>query len=179
MKLITVVIVTYNSSKTIIPLLKSLDTVHSLSLIAKVIIIENNSPDAVETVELVSAYKKESRLNITIINSRVNSGFAKSCNKGGFMAKTKYVLFINPDTRVNPMSLKVLYDHAEIDKADIIGGISIKNKTEYHKTVVRKPNLIIGLFELTSLGKILNISKGCTGCIISSSYIRSIICYII
>lgn len=159
MNTITIVIITYNSSNTIIPLLKSIDNAESRHYLSKIIIIENNSPDSDKTTKLVKAFATRSVLNIKLINSTRNNGFARSCNQGAKLAESKYVLFLNPDTLIKRNSLRVIYNHAESNQADIIGGVSIKNIASHHNTVVRKPNLFIGLFELTSLGKIFNIHK--------------------
>lgn len=159
-KPITIVTITYNSSSTIIPLLKSIAFTGNSELVDMVIIIENNSPDSAITRKKISVFLKEIDIPIHFINSKQNNGYAKSCNLGASIAKTDYVLFLNPDTQLKKKSLRILYEHALINQADIIGGISLRKTNEVHKTVVRHPNLLIGLFELTNLGKLLGIKSG-------------------
>lgn len=159
-KPISLIIVTYNSSKTIIHLLKSLDTTKNSNLIKKIIIIENDSSDKSVTLNLVKKYKFTTKLSIQLISSNKNGGFAKSCNSGFKHTNTEYVLFLNPDTTVYTDSLEILYNHAKTECADIIGGVSQKNSNEVHNTVVRHPNLVIGLFEFSNLGKFFGIKIG-------------------
>ena len=159
-KPITVVTITYNSSKYIVPLLKTLEVTDNSKFIDKIVIIENNSNEKKLTIKLIKEYLLVSKLNVKIISSTTNDGFAKSCNRGASYSESKYVLFINPDTELHRDSLGLLYRHAEKFNADIIGGVSEKNESDVHKTVVRHPNLIIGLFELTNLGRLFNIDLG-------------------
>jgi|GEM_PF-1297905 len=157
---ITIVTVTYNSTDNIISLLKSIDISENKKLVKEVIVVENNSAQKVKTVGVVKNYIRHSKLAIKLVVKNNNDGFARSCNYGARLATTKYVLFINPDTTLRENSLSTLYNHAEQHAADIIGGISEKNSSNVHNTVVRHPNLFIGLFELTNLGRIFGINKG-------------------
>lgn len=158
-KPISIVTVTYNSSRNLPAYIKSIISSGKL-LIKELIIIENNSPEAYKTKEILDSYKRISKIPIKYIKSNDNAGFAKSCNLGAAKATSKYVLFLNPDTVVTPKSIRTLYQHAIKVQADIIGGISVKNVANIHRTVVRAPNLTIGLFEFTNLGKIFNIKRG-------------------
>ncbi len=159
-KPITIVTVTYNSSKNISSFLNSIIESDNLLLINKIILIENNSPEKNETISIVNIFKAKYPNLITFISSKVNNGFAKSCNIGAKLSKSKYILFLNPDTKIMNDSLRILYEHSRICHADIIGGVSKKDVNNIHLTVVRHPSLTIGLFELTNLGKIFGIKRG-------------------
>jgi GT2 family glycosyltransferase len=157
-KSISAVVVTYNSANHIIKLLKSLQ---NSELIRQIVIIENNSKEANKTLSIVSEYIQKNKIrNIEFkINSK-NDGFGKSCNKGAALCNTKYILFINPDTKVNTDSIKILYDHCLTSNADLIGGKSYTFNGKRHLTVIRKPNLNIGMFEFSNLGKIFKTQRG-------------------
>lgn len=157
MKNITILITTYNSSKYITKLLQSIN--HSKNLVTKVIIMENNSPDEQITKNLISEFKQTHDLNIMFISNKSNVGFAKSCNRIAKTSKSKYILFLNPDTELKRNSLRILLTHAIQLNADIAGGKAIDYSGRNHGSVVRCPNLFIGLFEFTNLGKLFRFSK--------------------
>jgi hypothetical protein len=124
--------------------------------IEEVIIIENDSPDKEKTQKICQQYSK--KLNIKFINNN-NAGFGKSCNLGANISSSELILFLNPDTELQKNSLKILTSHMVMTKADIIGGKAINYENYPHGSVVRAPNLFIGLFEFSNLGKIFNIQK--------------------
>lgn len=135
-------------------LLKESDLIH------EIIILENYSPDRKETKLVVNKFKhSHKKVKITFISNKYNAGFAVSCNKAAKMAKTKYVLFLNPDTELKKNSIKILLEHAKKNGADIIGGKAVNYKKQPHESVVRKPGLLIGLFEFSNLGKLFRVSK--------------------
>jgi GT2 family glycosyltransferase len=76
------------------------------------IIIDNASPD--NTV----AFIKENHPEVTLIANTENKGFGKANNQGVDIARGKFLLFLNPDMRVAPDSLDVMYnwmkDHPEV-----------------------------------------------------------------
>jgi GT2 family glycosyltransferase len=151
---ISVITVTYNSSPNI---KQFLDSIVSNSFINRIIIIENNSKDAKITKKIVLGYKSK---KILFIDNKKNDGFGKSCNRGGQVSDDEYLLFANPDTQFNKNSVSLLLEHAVTSKADIIGGKSLTFSGKRHLTVVRKPNLKIGLFEFSNLGKLFSTNVG-------------------
>lgn len=157
-KQISIVIVTYNSSKHIGKLLKSL--IGEMAIIREIIIIENNSLDKKSTKRVVSTFiKLHKNIKIEYIEKATNNGFAKSCNEGAWISSGKYLLFINPDTEIKEKSLRTLLDHAIQNESDIAGGIVENFSGGKHHTIIRSPNLNVGLFEFSNLGKMLGISK--------------------
>jgi GT2 family glycosyltransferase len=155
-KTISIVVVTYNSSDNIIPLLKSLKS--SSNIIREIIIIENDSPDKQLTTKNVIDYSKNNKIQeIQYILSEHNDGFAKSCNRGAKIANGEYILFLNPDTKIKLHSLSTLLAHAIDNKADIIGGLAMNIQGQPHNAAVRAPTLMTGLFEFTNLGKLFGI----------------------
>ncbi len=157
---ITVISTTYNSANSIGSLLKSLQDDSNLGLIDKVIIIENNSNEKILTKEVVIQKTNRSKIPIYFKDTNTNLGFAKSSNIGASYAKSEYLLFLNPDTTLQKNSLRILYEHAIQNSADIVGGLSEKKRNIFHKTVVRYPTLAIGLLEFSNLGKLMGIDLG-------------------
>ncbi len=150
---VTIITVTYNSSDKIQKFLDSL--IVNKERISEVFIIENDSPDQIETRKVCNKYVK--RLNLTFVHHE-NEGFGKSCNYGLSLAKSPYVLFINPDTEIQPNALEILVKHCEKEDADIVGGKAITYEGKTHGSVVRIPTLSTGFFEFSNLGKILNVN---------------------
>ncbi|MBQ8887822.1 MAG: glycosyltransferase family 2 protein [Candidatus Gastranaerophilales bacterium] len=88
---LSIVIVTYNSSKYIESCLNSIYE-KTLKTRYEIIIIDNNSKD--NTVDIINEKYKD----IILIKNNNNLGFAKAINKGSKIAKGEYLLFLNPDT---------------------------------------------------------------------------------
>lgn len=92
--LISVVIVTYNSSQDIAACLAALQEVDYPRL--EVIVVDNASSDG--TADLVAASFPAARL----VRSRANLGFAGGNNRGFTLCRGEIVLVLNPDVRLYP-----------------------------------------------------------------------------
>jgi N-acetylglucosaminyl-diphospho-decaprenol L-rhamnosyltransferase len=67
--------------------------------IGQIIIVDNNSSDQ-------SVNSLEHNKLIKIIKGKKNNGFGKACNIGAKYSQEKYLLFLNPDTRVFTNTIK-------------------------------------------------------------------------
>ena len=85
---VTIVTVTYNSAGVLPAMLASVPAG------TPVVIVDNASADA-ETVQTMADAH-----GATLIRSRTNDGFGLACNHGAALARTEFVLFLNPDTRL-------------------------------------------------------------------------------
>jgi hypothetical protein len=86
-------IVTYNNSLNIIPLLTDIYT-QAPPPINQIIVVDNASED--RTVPLI-----RSRFpNLTLISNRENVGFSKAVNQGFALCNTEFFFLINPDIRI-------------------------------------------------------------------------------
>lgn len=143
---ISLIIVTYNSMDHLPKLLKSLNLIKKV--IQEIIIIDNNSNDFNKNI-------KEIDPKIKIIINNQNLGFAKAVNQGIKLAKTNFVLLLNPDTYlIDDSIIKTFYLIQKNDKIGIIGGkIKYPNKIPY-LTANTKPTFLTGIFEFTNFKKI-------------------------
>ncbi len=103
---ISVIIVSYNTEKYLRACLSSL-RIQSGDIQTEVIIFDNHSQDG--TIELV---RREYPL-VKLIAHSENLGFAKANNEAAKQATGKYLLFINPDTKLDPDCLKILLSAAK------------------------------------------------------------------
>lgn len=98
---VTVVVVTYQSERTIGEALAGLKRCREAGL-CEVLVVDNGSRD--RTVELIEAEKSW----LTIIPSQGNIGFGRGCNLGFERATTPYVAVVNPDAVLEPGALRTL-----------------------------------------------------------------------
>lgn len=93
---VDVVVVTYRSGETIAGALAPLAGKDSV----RIVVVDNASEDS--TLEAVSAFPVE-----TIVLPE-NRGFAHGCNMGAAAGASPYVLFLNPDARIEAPALDAL-----------------------------------------------------------------------
>ena len=92
---VTVIIVTFNSAYPLEQLLQSLPTK------IPIIVVDNSSKD--NTVAVAEQFGAQ------VIRNEKNIGYSSACNLGSDAATTEYILFLNPDTRVQPNTINQLY----------------------------------------------------------------------
>jgi GT2 family glycosyltransferase len=102
---LSIIVVTYNTSDITVNCLKSIfsdkglefDLIKTDSLLktpTEIILIDNNSTD--DTLKKVSSLKYK----ITVIKNNTNTGFGKANNQGLEISKGNYILFLNSDTLI-------------------------------------------------------------------------------
>ncbi|MCC6865532.1 MAG: glycosyltransferase family 2 protein [Ignavibacteria bacterium] len=104
---ISVIIVTWNSADEIVKCINSVIQ-SSAELNTEIIIIDNNSSD--NTVSLV---KEISYPKLTCIKNTENTGYTKAVNQGIKLSGGKYVFLLNPDTIMEPDSIKIMHSFLE------------------------------------------------------------------
>ncbi len=118
---VTVVIVTYQSAKTISQCLRKVRRA-ALDFGIQCVIVDNGSNDG--TIELIQGESSWA----TILLQSENLGFGKGCNVGFLESKTDYVLFLNPDAEIDGDSINQLVSQIEKnEKIGIIGPSIIEN----------------------------------------------------
>ncbi|EKD53317.1 MAG: dTDP-Rha:a-D-GlcNAc-diphosphoryl polyprenol, A-3-L-rhamnosyl transferase [uncultured bacterium] len=103
---LSIITVGYKSEDTIGPFLDSIKK--NRDGIAKEIIVVDNYP-----ADKGADKAEKHSLKPTVIRNTENVGFAKAVNRGIKAAKGKYVLLINPDTRIVGSALRLLLDFAK------------------------------------------------------------------
>ncbi len=151
-KKISLVIVTYNSNKTIFKLLLSIKAINNL--IKEIIIVDNNSR-FFDKNKIKKIFPK-----IKIIENKKNLGFAKAVNQGIRKSKSSFILLLNPDTYLIDNSIVNTINIIINDKKiGAIGGRLLNKNRQKSYTANNKPSFLTGLFEFTNLKKIFPNNK--------------------
>lgn len=157
---ISIVTVTYNSSRLIKRFIESINNQLGVDDI-ELLIIDNNSEDKVSLKKNINmTISKCKNINIIQKYRSLNEGFGASCNYGSKFSKYDFVLFINPDTILEKNSIEVLLKHSSDHNVDISGGKSLhQDSLTLHRTIFHLPTISSMLFEFCNLGKLFNISS--------------------
>ncbi len=109
------VVVTYNSQAHIVK------TIHSLwgNGVSDIFVIDNNSSDS--TVKILN------RLGVSCIRNPGNYGFGLSSNFGSFYANNPYLLFLNPDARLDSFALSRALNHLTANDSCAGVGLTLRN----------------------------------------------------
>ncbi len=113
----SIISVTYNSEKTLIPFINSV--IRSMEKNDEFIIVDNNSKD--RTKEILKEISKKHK-NVKVIFSKENLGYSKGINVGIENSSNPYLVFINPDTEVPKNWLENIFYHLKDTK---VGGVSV------------------------------------------------------
>lgn len=133
---LSVVTVGYKSENTIGPFLDSISKNHDG--IKKEIIIVDNYP-ADNGADIAEKHP----LKPTVIRNTENVGFSIAINQGIKISKGKYILIINPDTRVIGQALKYLLDFAK--KTPELGAVAprlLNNNGQIQPSCLKFPTII-------------------------------------
>jgi hypothetical protein len=121
---IDIVIINWNSSAQLNRGLESIAMSDQRTIqIGRIIIVDNASMEFFVREE----FKKT--LPIEIIINPANVGFAAACNQGAKICTSQYLLFLNPDVRINADSISTPVRWMDTDGGDVgICGIRLFNK---------------------------------------------------
>ena len=150
MRYIDIIIVNWNSGEQLHRCLSSIAT-YGANQINKVVIVDNNSSD--ESLKYIKCFS----LPLEIIKNQRNIGFAAACNQGAAICSAKYLLFLNPDTKLFPGSLSVPLAFMESDNNKQVGicGIQLVRKDgTIARTCARFPTLWRFLAESSGISRI-------------------------
>ena len=130
LRALAIVVVTWRSAADVEPLLASLED--ALAAGAELIVVENASGD--DTPAIV----RRRVPGATVLVNTVNRGFAAAANQGWRASRAPYVLFLNPDTVVEPGALARALHHLAADTAiGVLGCRTVGADGEPQPTVDR------------------------------------------
>lgn len=142
--LLSIVIVTYNSSAHIGTCLNSLGP----KLQKLTIVIDNSSSDG--TPDLVEAEFP----HVTLVRNPENLGFGRGCNIGFAQTQARYVLVLNPDVVTSPQAIDALVVFAEcIPSLGILAPLLVNTDGSRQFSCRTVQTGLTVLFRRTPLGK--------------------------
>ena len=115
----SIIIVTYNSEKTIESCLKSVTK--TIREYDEVVIVDNNSKD--KTVKLVEKFTRKSN-QFKLVKSKENLGFSEGCNVGIKNSSNPFVVLLNPDTNVTDRWLDKMISVCKKENVAAVGPVS-------------------------------------------------------
>ncbi|MFZ2153220.1 MAG: glycosyltransferase family 2 protein [Microgenomates group bacterium] len=144
----TVITVNYNSEKYLFKLIRSLSYIKNL--IDCIIVVDNNSM----LQRNLNRLKNHSNLKL-ILNNK-NLGFSKAVNQAIHVAKSEYILLLNPDCFLTDNSIVNIFNRIkQRNNIGAIGGKIIDPNTNLRSyTANSKPSFLTGIFEFTNLKKV-------------------------
>lgn len=143
--MIDIVIVNWNAG---IQLKECIDSVldYCEDVVSSIIVVDNGSTDgSLNAIENISQVK--------IVRTYKNLGFGAACNIGAEIGTAPYILFLNPDTRIEPNSLSVplnFMESVENMKVGVCGIQLIDEKGVVARSCANFPTL--GRFVATVIG---------------------------
>jgi len=148
---ISIIIVTWNSEKYIIPCLKSIYKQKEYGFNNfEIIIIDNNSKDS--TIKII----ENEFSNVILIKNKLNLGYAKANNQGFKTAIGNFILLLNPDTELQNNFFQPMLDFIEQnDKVGVIAPKVINPDFSIQYSIRSFPDYPILLWEFSGLSKIL------------------------
>jgi N-acetylglucosaminyl-diphospho-decaprenol L-rhamnosyltransferase len=149
-----VVIVNWNTGHHLSAAVSSLDRASRAGIgELSILVVDNASTDD----SLDRAEGSATSAKVTVIRNDANRGFAAACNQAARAGSGDYLLFLNPDVRVDPDSLARAVAFMEESVDDRIGICGVRLEAEDGvpaPSAGRSPSLGIQFLEMTGLSKL-------------------------
>ena len=141
---LSIVIVNWNSGEMLRRCLESMADSAELRRVARVVVVDNNSHD-------LSCHDLPSLpVPVTLIRNDSNRGFAAACNQGADACPADYLLFLNPDSLLQPGSLSAPLEFLDAREHQDVGICGIQLVDENGR-VARSCSRLPTFFSLMTL----------------------------
>jgi len=115
----------------------------------EIIVVDNNSQD--DSIEMLAEHFPD----VKVIANKENVGFSKANNQGFDIAKSEYVLILNPDTVIKEDTLSICDERMQDDTIGAIGVKMLDGKGQYLPESKRGfPTPIHALWKMIGLSKL-------------------------
>ena len=148
-KILSVIIVTWNTGKLVKECIDSIYSLPEYSDSIEIILIDNDSSDGTDVII------KDNFKDVVYIRNDENVGYAPAVNQGIKKSNAKYILLLGSDTVLKPGSLKKSIDY--LDGNEDVGAVGCKlifPDGSPQGNCKRFPKLINGLYAYLSLDKL-------------------------
>lgn len=122
----------------------------------ELILFENGSTES-SLHSLVEELKANDKLKIKFIQSDVNLGFGKACNKAAEQSESKILFFLNPDTLIENDLIKKISDFIipELYQNNFIAGLNVNSNKLFDFSSGYFPNLFFEIKNIFLIGRFL------------------------
>lgn len=150
--MIDIVIVNWNAG---VQLKECIDSVleHNIGQVSRIVVVDNGSADG--SADLVAELPM-----VELIRTGANLGFGAACNIGAKAGRSPYILFLNPDTRIEANSISVplaFMEEVDNSKVGICGIQLVDEQGQISRSCAHAPSLsrlvssAIGLNKISGL----------------------------
>ncbi len=135
---VDIVIINWNSRDLLRECISSINDLNLENVDAvNIYVIDNDSSD--DSLQDLPK-SNDPRLQLQIVKNDTNKGFGVACNQGANLGRAEYILFLNPDVRLEPNALSEPLLHLKHHSRDAVCGISLVNqKDEVSRCCARFP----------------------------------------
>jgi GT2 family glycosyltransferase len=122
-------------------------------VLGSVVVVDNASTDD----SLESAQATAMSLNLIFLRNAQNTGFAAACNQGARESKGDYLLFLNPDTRVEPDAIGTaiaFMESTENVNTAVCGAQLVDENGKISRTCARRPTPVHFATKMLGLDRI-------------------------
>ena len=138
---LSIIIVSWNTRDLLKECLQSIYE-HTRGVSFEIFVIDNASTDG--TVEMLKSLQSiHLYRTLTLISNPANRGFASANNQGIAQTEGKYVLLLNPDTRLRENTLSAMTAHMDKNPRCGILGCHLSNSDGSHQDSVRRFPLLL------------------------------------
>jgi len=151
--LVDIVIVNWNTGRCLHECLRSIAGADQSALaVGEIVVVDNASVDG-------SAHGLETLgIPLRVVHNTSNRGFAVACNQGAALCRSEYLLFLNPDTRLFPHTLRNVGQFlgtARSQDIGICGGQMVDAQGRPRLSCSSFPTLQAFVGQMTGLDRIL------------------------
>ncbi len=152
-----IVIVNWNAGRQLRECLDSLAEARTNGFrLRRVVVVDNASTDG--SANGLECLCRRHGLPLLLIRNETNLGFGAACNQGARDSESDYLLFLNPDTRIFPDSLRVPVRFMELPEnrqVGICGVQMVDGRGSVKRSCARFPGPALFLWRMLGLDVIL------------------------
>ena len=135
----TVIVVNWNSGSLLVDCLRSIEQFGG-QVVTKVVVVDNGSTDG-----SLGLAERRGIPMLEVIRNKENVGFARACNQGARLARTPYLLFLNPDARLLDSTLVVAREQLSSPQWPFVGIVGVQlldSRNRVSRSCSRHPTAI-------------------------------------